>query len=124
MDMFGKTRGADGNWERGAYEFDESRSGPVVSVSPITLRFGSVPVNTSRDLTLTVQNIGIGTLAGVAKVSAPFSIVSGGTYNLGANQSQSVIIRWSPVTTGSNWQSFTFTGGGGAIAEATGISTP
>ena len=68
----------------------------------------------SSSLTLTVQNAGGGTLAGTATVSAPFQIISGGGYSLGPNQSQNVVLRFNPATTGSVSKTLTCSGGGGA----------
>src|SRR5437660_6895716 len=101
-DAMGITRST---WTRGAFEYGTLSTNPVVAVSPNTLNFGSIQVNTSRDSSFTVQNLGAGTLAGAATVAAPFSIISGGIYSLGANQSQTVTVRYSPDTTGSNSQS-------------------
>jgi hypothetical protein len=51
---------------------------------------------------------------------APFSVISGSPYSLGAGLSQSVTVRYSPIAAGTNSQSLAFTGGGGATALATG----
>ena len=56
----------------------------------------------TADRTFTVQNTGGGTLSGNANVSAPFSVVSGGSYNLVANQSTIVTVRYSPTAAGSD----------------------
>lgn len=122
-DLYGVTRGADGTWDIGAYEYGSSvaSTNPVIVVSPGSQDFGSVMVGTTRDLTFTVQNIGGSTLAGTASVSVPFSILTGGTYSLGANQSQVVTIRFSPTAVGSISQAITFTGGGGATAIVSGV---
>jgi hypothetical protein len=106
----------------GAYEYGAASTNPVISVSPASLNFGLVQTNTSKDLTLTVQNTGAGTLSGSASVGAPFSIVAGGSYNLTANQSQSVTVRYLPTVAGSNAATVTFTGGGGATAGVSGVA--
>ena len=127
-DVDGTVRGADGAWDIGAYEYPSVLStNPVLLVSPASLNFGSVPTNTSSDLTFTVQNAGGGTLAGKATLASTnngFTIVSGATYSLDAGQSQSVTVRFSPSAPGSATNSVTFTGGGGAGASviASGVS--
>jgi hypothetical protein len=116
VDMLGNIRTS---WSRGAYEFI-AVTPPMLAVSAPLLAFGSVRTNTTRDLTLTVQNRAGGTLAGTATAGVPFSIISGSAYSLAAGQSQSVTVRYSPVTAGSNWQTIWFTGGGGATVTASG----
>ena len=49
-----------------------------------------------RSGSFTVKNIGGGTLSGTASVVSPFSIVSGGSYNLSSNQSQTVTVSFNP----------------------------
>ena len=83
-------------WTRGAFEYGVTSTNAIITVSPSTLNFGSVIVGAATDLAFTVGNVGGGTLSGTATVSAPFSIVAGGTYSLGANQSQAVAVRLSP----------------------------
>ncbi|MGH2651688.1 MAG: SBBP repeat-containing protein, partial [Actinomycetota bacterium] len=52
--------------------------GPVLSITPSSVNFGTVNVNGSADRTFTVQNAGGGTLTGTAATSgAPFSVVGG-----------------------------------------------
>ena len=119
-DLLGTTRGADGTWDRGAYEFGSGTT-PAITVSPSLLDFGSVATNTNREMNFTVRNGGSGTLAGTATVSAPFSVIAGGTYSLGANQSQTVTVRFSPTAVGSASRSVSFAGGGGATASVSGL---
>ena len=52
--------------------------------------------NTTSDQTITVRNIGTATLSGL-QVWRPFTIVSGGTYSLSANQNPAVTIRFQPT---------------------------
>lgn len=93
---------------------------PIISVTPTTLDFGKVPKGTGKELTLTVKNTGIGTLTGNATTAAPFSIVSGGSYSLGADQSQVVTIRYLPTSRGIHTGAVVFTGGDGATVQVTG----
>ena len=91
-----------------------------IQVTPGDLNFGYVPVGSTKDLTLTVKNAGGGTLTGNATTSAPFSIVSGGSYNLGAGESQVVTIRYQPTSQGPHAGTVVFTGGNGATVPVTG----
>lgn len=95
---------------------------PVIALSRSSLDFGSVPAGSNAELTLTVQNIGAGLLAGAATTAAPFSIVSGSSYSLGSNQTQVVRVRYSPVNSGAQSGVLTCTGGGGAIATLNGLT--
>ena len=84
------------------------------NISAGNIFYGSIPSGTSATNTFIVQNTGGGTLTGTASVWAPYKILSGGTYNLGANQSQTVLVVFSPTAVGNYTQSVTLTGGGGA----------
>ena len=72
--------------------------GPVLAVSPTTLNFGGVRVGNSKDLLLTVRNIGVGTLTRNACVPTPFTVVPGDAFSLEAGQSQTLTVRFSPPT--------------------------
>lgn len=67
-----------------------------------------------------VRNAGGGVLTGSATVSKPFTILSGGSYNLGSNQSQTVTIAFRPAAPGSYSENVTLTGGKGASVALTG----
>jgi hypothetical protein len=121
-DPSGKARGTDGTWDRGAYELGGVVATPTISVSPNALNFGPVETNSIRDLNFTVQNNGGGTLTGNVTDATPFAVVAGGAYSLGAGQSQTVTIRYSPAVLGSHSQNVTFSGGGGIIANVSGIA--
>ena len=76
-----------------------------------------------QDFTLTVKNIGAGTLTGMVSASLPFSIESGGIYTLGAGQFQQIVVRYTaPSQQGSQTASITFTGGGGITIQVAGTS--
>ncbi len=117
-------------WTVGAYEHGSEGAGggggsdtkAEVSAVPDSRDFGSVAVGATSDLSFTVQNTGGDTLTGKATVSAPFSIVSGGTYNLKAGQSQIVTVRYSPTAAGSYSQLVTLTGGNGALVTVSGFA--
>ena len=97
---------------------------PVISVTPTNLNFGIIGVGRTKNLSVVVQNLGGGTLAGSVSASAgdAFSVVSGGTYALTNNQSQAVTIRYSPKSVGDFSQTVRFTGGGSMSVSAHGKS--
>lgn len=120
-----KTRGADGVWDRGAYEYG-SGDGPtnaMISVSPNALDFGSIMIGTTNNLTFMVQNFGSGTLVGTSSVpSSAFSTTSGQVYSLTNGQSSVVTVQFSPKVAGATNQTVTFTGGGDATALVSGVA--
>jgi len=117
VDALGKTRTT---WTRGAFEYGSGTlsTNPVISVSSLSLNFGSVLTNTTAYLTNTVQNSGGGILIGAATISlpllSPFNILSGGTYALGANQSTNLVVSFSPGAVGSFTNSILLTALGGS----------
>jgi hypothetical protein len=68
---------------------------PTLKVTPGSRDFGSVPIGSSEDRIFTVQNVGSGVVSGNATTSAPFLVVSGGSYSLSTGQSQRVTVRFS-----------------------------
>lgn len=122
-DMLGNLRSAGPAWDRGAYEYEYNPYGsnPVISVSPDQLEFGAAPAGLTLTNRVTVRNIGNGILAGTASVTGPFSILGGGSYSLGPNQSQVVQVGYHPTTTGVVTQMLTFAGGGGAKTRLRGL---
>ncbi len=96
---------------------------PIIQVTPGSIGYGTMLVGTSKTNNFTVQNIGTGTLSGSASVSAPFSVVSGGSYNLGAGQTQLVVVSFSPVVASNYNQSVSFTGGVGTNTTVSGSAT-
>jgi len=97
---------------------------PSISVTPTALAFGLVTVSTTADRTFSVKNNGGQTLTGTATTSAPFSIVSGGSYALAAGQSQTVTARFAPTSTTGSGSSVTCTGAGGASVALSGVGDP
>jgi serine protease AprX len=93
---------------------------PGISVVPESLDFGRIIPGASADLSFTVQNMGGGTLMGTVSVPAPFSILSGASYSLGAKQSQTVTIRYSPVLSGSFSANVEFRGSGSLLRSVRG----
>jgi hypothetical protein len=93
---------------------------PTISVSPSSIDFGGVAVGSSLDKNFTVTNSGGGILSGNATTNAPYSIVSGGSYDLSAGQSQTVTVRFSPTSGGTFAGNVSFSGGAGASATVNG----
>jgi hypothetical protein len=93
-------------------------SPPKLFVSDTDLHFGPVKVGNSETLTFTVTNDGGGTLTGSATTSLPFSIVSGGdfTQGLGALVSQTVTVRFSPISSGTFSGSLSVNSNGGTAS--------
>jgi len=83
--------------------------GTVLAVSPVALDFGLVGVGRTKELSLTVQNMGGEVFNGKAIVEAPFSI-AGETYSLRSGQSQSLKVRYQPTAPGTNRQVLICTG--------------
>jgi len=126
VDMDGNIRGSDGAWDIGAYEYPAGgpSTNPVIQVSPSSLTFGPVVAGSKATNSFTVQNAGSGTLSGTATVASGstsfLQILSGGTYSLGAGQSQVVSVRYTPTGASTDTGSITCSGGGGAQVNATG----
>src|SRR5207237_406738 len=89
------------------------------TVSPTsTVDFGSVTIGNVADQTFTVQNTGGGTVSGTVTTSAPFTVVSGGSFNLvGAGATATVTVRFTPLTAVLTATNVTFTAGGGSISR-------
>jgi hypothetical protein len=87
-----------------------SREDPELSISTNSLDFGPVAVGESKDLTLTVENVGGSVLTGTVTADAPFSIVSGGAYSLSSLQAQNVVVRYKPEASEADFGSMLLTG--------------
>ena len=94
---------------------------PVIAVSPGVLDFGLVGVGKTKQLALTVQNLGGGILNGTATVAAPFSL-SGNAYYLQRNQSQTISVRFTPTAEGVSSNVVSFSGGGPAAVRVSGLA--
>lgn len=106
-----------------SFKFD-SCGQTAIGVTPSSHDFGNIDVGSSADVTFSVQNTGAGTLTGLASTSAPFSIISGSTFSLGAGASQAVVVRFSPTAGGSFTGSVMFSSNGGIVSRAvTGTGT-
>jgi len=98
----------------------------MVSVSPTsTVNFGSVNVGSFADQSFTVQNTRGGTVSGAVSTVAPFGIMSGSPFTLsGAGATQTVTVRFTPITTATATVNMTFTAGAESITRvATGTGT-
>jgi len=67
-----------------------------------------------------VTNTGGLLLEGSASAPPPFSIVSGATYHLEANQGQAVVVAYTPTSPVSNTSTITFSGAAGATCTLSG----
>ena len=77
-------------------------STPQCAVSASTLTFGNTLVGSSTDRTFTVTNSGGGTLSGtVSESCAEFSLVGTTSYSLGAGESATFTLRFSPSSAGA-----------------------
>jgi formylglycine-generating enzyme required for sulfatase activity len=76
---------------------------PICSVDPSELNFGDTAVDANADLEFTITNSGAGTLTGnVTDGCSVFSLISGGgAFSLGANESKTVTVRFTPPTAGN-----------------------
>ena len=87
---------------------------PQLFVAPTSVDFGSVPAQEIANAAFTVANIGSGVLTGSVSTTAPFSIVSSGSFSLGTGQNQVVTVRYSPVGVGVNNGSVAVSSNGGS----------
>ena len=95
--------------------------GPVLAVSPSILDFGLVGVGRTKDLTLTVQNVGGGKFTGTATVTAPFA-VDDNHYSLRSGQSKSLRVRYMPTAEGTDSRSVVFSGEMAVTVAVTGVA--
>jgi len=92
---------------------------PILEVMPNSLNFGDVIVGQcSADQIFTMRNSGGGTLSGSASVSAPFSIASEGSFNLGVGQTSTVVVRFCPTIAGQANGTVNFTSNGGNVSRS------
>ena len=98
---------------------------PVWVVSPSNWSFGTVELGGSAERTFLVTNQGGGFLSnGVATVGTPFTVVSGGAFNLPGYGATNVVVRFTPGGAGSysNNVVFNISNGGAATNAVTGIA--
>ena len=95
-------------------------AGAAIAVTPSNLWFGLIDMGSMTDLSFTVRNAGVGTLAGRARVPDPFAVVLEESYSLGPGQDQTVTVRYYPTSVGSHSNNVVFTGGGGVTRPVSG----
>lgn len=93
---------------------------PYIGLSTNAHPFGYIGLGYTSDYTIYVTNIGAGTLSGSATVSSPFTVYSGGTYSLGADESQAVVVRYTPTGIAGDGDSVSFSGAQGATTAVSG----
>jgi hypothetical protein len=98
------------------YDYDCRKITPILRVTPSSLVMPLAIIPDPVQASFTVWNYGGGTLRGTVTVSAPFSIVSGGSFSLLPGQPQEVVIRFTPATSGTFSQSATISSNGGNTA--------
>jgi hypothetical protein len=95
-------------------------SPPLCGVSTNTIDMGTVYFGSSKDTTLSLTNLGGGTLSGTVQFldnSPPFSLVGPATYGLGAGQSQDFTIRFT--STGTPGHTYSYVGNLSAGSQCT-----
>jgi hypothetical protein len=98
------------------YVYDCRRIAPILQVTTSSLLLPLAIIPDPVQASFTVWNYGGGTLRGTVTVSAPFSIVSGGSFSLAPGQPQEVVVRFTPPASGVFSQSATITSNGGNTA--------
>lgn len=74
---------------------------PVISVSPLSIDYGTVLVGAFSNHALVVSNTGDGTLTGEAAIDPPFYILNVATFSLTHGQSKILLTRYQPETPGA-----------------------
>lgn len=94
---------------------------PILSVSPSSLSYGTVNIGQTKDMTVTVSNVGGGTLTGGASLShSNYTIVGSPSYSLAAGQSTTITVRFGPSAADTYTGVVQFTGGGAASVGLSG----
>lgn len=90
---------------------------PILSVDPLSLDFHILSVGSSKELKLTVQNTGGGTLeVSCTPPAAPFSLSEGCSFNVPAGQQQQVKVLFRPTSAGIFMREVRFTTNGGTAS--------
>jgi hypothetical protein len=134
LDLNGNTRGADGAWDIGAYEYTSSIVTPLFLLVPKSYdvafpnsySFGSTPTNSAvTNAGFTIQNVGTVAVTGTCSTTAPFFIVSGSSYNLAPRSNQILTLAFKPMSI-SNYTGtivFAMSGGVGTNVAVSGRGT-
>lgn len=98
----------------------------VIAAVPTSLNFGSLLPGTTSSLTFYVTNTGNAVLSsGSASVPSPYSITGSADYSgLAPGAAQTITVKYTPSTVGSDVQTVTLTGGGGATVAVSGYALP
>ena len=87
---------------------------PLQIVSPVTNNFGFLAVGQSSTQSFSVANAGVDSLTGTATVAGgPYSITSGGAYNITGNHTGTVSVGFAPLSVGNFTNSIIFASNGG-----------
>ena len=102
----------------------ETAPSAVLVVSPTSLDFGSIPENSSKDMTLTISNTGAGPLSGTISVPNPFISFDGSSFSINPSSSEDFIFRFSPTSQGTfNKQISITSNGGNKTINISGVGT-
>ncbi len=122
-DMDGTTRGLDGTWDIGAYEYASGGGGttnPLMVLSISQKDYGLLKVGNVSNVTVLMTNAGTGSFSGTASATAPFSVTAGSTYTLFSGSNHSITLRYTPTAQGEHTSAATFTGAGGGAIQLNG----
>ncbi|HUJ08459.1 MAG TPA: glycosyl hydrolase family 28 protein [Verrucomicrobiae bacterium] len=87
-------------------------------VNPSSLSFGSVTIGQTNSLSFSAINTGDISLTGTATSGSPFPIINGGSYTVGAGQTQTVTVGFAPGSAGTFNGSVIFASTGGNSTNA------
>lgn len=90
---------------------ERAKSFPL-DVSPVTLEFGTIPINTRKDLAYLVTNNTDAEIIGEAAATGIFRIVFGADYRIFPDQTHEVVVRFDPPEIGIYTGEIRFTAGG------------
>ncbi len=71
-----------------------------IEIDPAELSFGLVFLGSSRTRTLTVKNQGVTTVSLAVSTSSPYAVESASSFTLASGQSQDVMVRFTPTSSG------------------------
>jgi len=123
-DLDGGQRILNGRVDIGAFEYG-SVTYSFICLNTDIVDFGKVIIWNENVQTVTVQNVGGGTLTGeVTGAVMPFSVVSGTPYSLEESDETFVVLRFSPSGKETYSNTVAFTGGGDAAVLLIGTGIP